>query len=259
MSPAFRAKLVLMMINRYGYGQHVSDSSAYAKRCAALLRTPDVLRLNGDGPELEEIVDRLERRVDAGPVRHCLGGEHAYLRLAGGAMRYIVPVLLVLASACGDNRAPDAPAVEIVTGFDWRPEYDQALEVWTPVGFHTDREGKALESGNLTARECAPDWYELGDTDCTITVELAREANLEENYHARGFADRARRQIIIDARYTGAELVHVVAHEVGHVVLNAGHLEPGRVGVMQSGSSWLELTDDDLEHACNEINICRAR
>lgn len=152
--------------------------------------------------------------------------------------------------ACGDNAAPSAPAIRIVTGYEWTVEYTLGVEVWNPVGFEL--------AGALELEVCPRDWYELGLSGCELRIELARESYLVERYGARALADRARRQIVIDARYTGPELVHLVAHEVGHVALDAGHLERGRVGVMMAGGNETELTGADLELACHEVSLCRA-
>jgi hypothetical protein len=49
----FRAKLVLLAVNEYAYGDHVSDQLAFRLRCRAVLRNNYGVRLTRPPPALK--------------------------------------------------------------------------------------------------------------------------------------------------------------------------------------------------------------
>lgn len=159
-------------------------------------------------------------------------------------MRTII-VLVGILAACGDNAAPRAPLVDVVTAYP-ADEYELGIDAWARLGFEAGSNG----------RECPRYWYASDDFDCTITVQLARESYLRERYGADGLADRETRTIVIDARYSDHLLVHLAAHELGHILLDAGHLEPGAVGIMQTGTAETVASRADFDLACESIGIC---
>jgi hypothetical protein len=65
-STTFRARLALMAVGRYGFGDHVTDPSAYHARMVTLHRqswtTPLVLKADPETPDL--------------PVFRCIGKMH---------------------------------------------------------------------------------------------------------------------------------------------------------------------------------------
>jgi hypothetical protein len=139
--------------------------------------------------------------------------------------------VLVLLAACAPNY-PDGPAVRVEPS-----GYEESVDVWNPLGFHLGDRG----------RECLKRWMDVPDTDCHITIHVYREDGLAETGSA-GLADRANRRVIIDSRWTGRFLVHVGAHEFGHLLLNTG--DHTTEGVMSSDGS-VSLSDDDIALACS--------
>src|SRR5690606_27993297 len=103
--------------------------------------------------------------------------------------------------------------------------------------------------------ECPRDWYARGETDCTITVHLSLWPRFRERYGMDGAADRATRGIVIDDRYSGALLHHLVAHELGHVLLDTGHHHER--GILSSlGTADTVATRADYALACKSIGVC---
>lgn len=158
----------------------------------------------------------------------------------------LVCVACSACGACGDNSPPPAPLVHIVPDSSgWRDEYELGVESWSRLGFALGDDGV----------ECPRYWYRDGETNCTITIHISLWPRFRERYGADAAAHRETRGIVIDDRYTGHLLHHLVAHEVGHVLLDAGHHDGA--GIMSSrGTADTAATGDDYAHACRAIGLC---
>jgi hypothetical protein len=153
-------------------------------------------------------------------------------------------LLVVLVVACS---SPSGPFVNIIPdGSGMRDEYALGLDAWRDLGF------VAGDSGI----ECPRYWYASGDADCTITVWISRWPNFRERYGVDAAADRETRGIVIDERYSGHLLVHLAAHELGHVLLDAGHLGPGERGIMDPHTAETIASAADYALACASIGVC---
>lgn len=156
--------------------------------------------------------------------------------------------LLLAATACTTEAPPPAPLVSIVPDSAGpHVEYDQGLAAWARLGFTPGDNGV----------ECPRDWYVAGEVDCTITIYIALWPQFKERYGHDALTDRATRGVIIDDRYSGRLLVHLAAHEIGHVLLDTGHLQPGQVGIMSGeGLTETKAWPADYELACESIGYC---
>ncbi len=73
-----------------------------------------------------------------------------------------------------------------------------------------------------------------------------------------GFSSTTTRVIHLNARYGDWKLSNIAAHEVGHQLLNSGHLQFGE-GVMSTTTNrWFSLTSDDLGFACAVAERCES-
>lgn len=154
--------------------------------------------------------------------------------------------IVVLALLVGCTTTPDAPLVHIIPDSSgMRDEYTAGLLAWSALGFTAGDNGI----------ECPRDWYARGETNCTIVIWISRWPRFVERYGVDGAADRETRGIIVDDRYTGRLLVHLAAHELGHILLDAGHHDER--GIMSSlGTTETAASDADYALACESIGVC---
>lgn len=138
----------------------------------------------------------------------------------------------------------------------------------------SDNDPEIVEIG----RQGVEAWGELGfvNDEKGVPLKITRVPNLhsDDKYMNKlnGHADTENRHIQVEARLTGDALLHVVVHELGHVMLGcAVHLgatletrDRPVMGVMVDGSArmglWLTMvTQDDLDWACDCTGICVKR
>lgn len=162
-------------------------------------------------------------------------------------MRSLALLLLV---ACASAR-PQGPTaiVRFYAPEEWTSE-DRAhiadgLSAWRDLGFET-----LVEAASDLPR-CPDDWFRVGRVDCVLVIDVRREAGLMTRYRARGQADRVTDTVFVDELLAGEELAHVLAHEVGHVILNTP--KHTTYGVMDSGGWLRRLTAKDRALACEAI------
>ncbi len=163
--------------------------------------------------------------------------------------------VLVLAAALAGcvDATPRAPDV-VLTGDVRGPVLDGA-RAWEVLGFNVG----SVDGGLV---ECPRYWYSDG-TDprtCAIRIAVVREDNVATTYGAFGLASADKRRITLDTLLYWVEsydLRWFAAHEVGHVLLDAGHLD-AEPAIMNPDTrpSAREPTDADLALACESIGVC---
>lgn len=159
-------------------------------------------------------------------------------------------IALIGLAAC--TPAVEAPLVELRG--DLTVEIEDAAAVWAPLGFR-------FTTLVVDQPTCSRRWHEDG-TDplaCVIRIDVVREDNLLARYGAAGLADREGRIVYLDtlAYWTDRyDMPWLAAHEIGHVLLDAGHIS-GAAAVMNPDDRSRTPTDADLELACETIGACR--
>lgn len=171
-------------------------------------------------------------------------------------MKAICLLFALLVTACAMEPPTGAPAVRFVYPDDTVLESDKALAdksvlAWGELGFTITTE-EGLE-------ECPREWYDGGDGNCVVTIELAADVFYDNRgYKVAGHASREHRTIGIDKDIHGPRFLLTMTHEVGHILLDASHMEADKPGVMNPRGGK-EVTQYDLDFACDEINICVTR
>lgn len=174
-------------------------------------------------------------------------------------MRTILIALLSIA-ACADAPRPDAPLVRLVvvnsdpgrTPAEPRAEHIDGALAWSPLGFDVE-----LEDGTYPLTECQRRWYASASSDaraCQLTIGVVLVDYLIERRGTSALANRDERWIAVDTRLTGYELTIAVAHEIGHVVLDAPNEDHTPTGIMSGTTA--RMSDDDRDLACRNIRIC---
>lgn len=104
---------------------------------------------------------------------------------------------------------------------------------------------------------CPHDWSFKHMTECKIRVGVQQVPDSYLPPGTAAFSDRSTDVISIGARFHGEYLVHLGAHEFGHILLNTSqHLPAGVPGIMQSGSDIIDPTPGDWALACVSTGIC---
>lgn len=167
---------------------------------------------------------------------------------------------LLLASLLlgGCASANSGPTVAITFfGDPWSKDdmarVESGSEVWDRLGFLY-----ILDPDEKVDMEVCPhDWAFRRLTECKIRVGVQQVPDSSLPSGAAAFSDRSTGVVSIGASFHGEYLVHLGAHEFGHVLLNtAQHLPPGVPGIMQSGSGLTEPTVGDWALACISTGIC---
>lgn len=158
----------------------------------------------------------------------------------GRCSAVVVALFLI---GCAVDR-PSAPAVRLVVDRDL-----PGIDVWSPLGFDVEIVPAWPTDG---APECARQWYAAHDTACAITINASIEPNVLGRTGSRAASSRDDRWIAIDAAIEPARMTNAVAHELGHILLDA---DQHTVGGVMGGSSDVMLTVD-YELACSSIAIC---
>lgn len=168
-------------------------------------------------------------------------------------------VLSVLLSACAacatEAPAPiyDLPRVAVYLDEDTPLDVDAVMEgaaLWNDLGFDVVAYDPAARM-----RQCPNRWYELGDVDCELGAYIQAADDLGPA--VLGETIRDLRQIWIRSDIQDPTLV--VAHELGHLVLDTGeHLEGDDRGVMATSTATavFEITEADRGLVCNAIGAC---
>lgn len=161
--------------------------------------------------------------------------------------------LLLLAALAGCTEPTLVnPTVELRG--DAGPRALEASEVWEELGFRTTL-------SDFGQPDCAPDWYATAWEPCAIRVDFIDDPNQTEEWGTIGQAAPALRRIWIDALIAwdpdkDATYRMVVAHELGHILLDtANHLPPELDGLMGGGNDG-QLSDADRDWACERIGAC---
>lgn len=130
---------------------------------------------------------------------------------------------------------------------------EQVAGSWKALGL----QWSFTDDPNRSPNHCPHDWPAKNLVDCVIDVGLYKKDGMAEQGSA-GWSNRATNESWIDSRWTGLYLLHVVAHEIGHQVLNTSeHLADK--GIMMSGwNEWLASSADHalacktIKRACNK-------
>ena len=151
----------------------------------------------------------------------------------------MVASLLVVFAACAVDREPN---VRIVSD---EPVMTSAANQWHELGYL---------AGDAAGPECGDVRDALAGEPCQVTIVVERWPMLKERYGVYAMADVESRLVVIDARFTDYyDLLAMAAHETGHILLDAGHLPAGQIGVMAtSGAAW-NPTDADYAMACETV------
>lgn len=133
-------------------------------------------------------------------------------------------------------------------------EYVDGAHAWEFLGFDFIDERYA---GPLP--ECDRFWYVDHVKPCVITITVVVDPYLIEKYGADGAAFRAERQTHLDDsvwQHGSAYVAMIVAHEVGHVLLDTDvHTAEGLLsGAQENKPLWPSPEDSAL--ACQEIGVC---
>lgn len=165
-------------------------------------------------------------------------------------MHWLVTIAL-LASCATRPHGPTA-VLRFATPGMWSPSDVEAVRrgasVWVRLGF------RSFVEHVPHLPECPNDWHRRGITECAITVGVVRDPHLLEHEGVDGMASRERHEIIVDSRWDGWNLTALVAHELGHILLNTPrHLDPGDEGVMaKAGAEW-QPSQADERLACETV------
>lgn len=161
------------------------------------------------------------------------------------ALTAAVAALATWATGCTTD-VPEQPYVTFAPKDGPLPEYDDAIDIWSSLGFRA-----APPEGTPP---CEHNWYDIDQTECTIRVSLER-GDLSY-FGIWGFTIREEGLVMIHSKLVGDELTFAVAHELGHVLLDSGeHLMGDERGIM-SGVTTLRLSDDDRALACRVRGFC---
>lgn len=158
------------------------------------------------------------------------------------------PLLIALILSACTTVTPSPPTVHLSGTVDRNTEL--GLRVWESMGFERD-DASDLE-------ECPRHWPDAVDR-CQLTITLGYVGYLERDTGAIGWAHLNERTIEIDSYVKGAtDGSRIFAHELGHVLLDAGHLPDGQHGVMQAiGAPWTEEPwPRDRDLACRSVGLC---
>ena len=148
-------------------------------------------------------------------------------------------ILLVALSACAVDSTPN---VQVISD---EPVMATAAHQWHELGYAV---------GEIDAPECHDVRDALAGEPCVVSIVVQRWPMLKERYGTYAMSDRETRLVVIDSRFTDYyDLLTMGTHEMGHILLDAGHLEPGEIGVMsESGVGWTP-TDADYALACRSV------
>ena len=125
------------------------------------------------------------------------------------------------------------------------PEYVEAAQAWEAIDF-------TVELGTFgDMPECSRHWYQNDETDCQITITIAR-IETRETYGTDALSNISQRAVAIDWRIVDrAELMTATAHEVGHILLDTHRHTRG--GIM-GGQGWKMFAPwPDKQLACMTI------
>lgn len=152
--------------------------------------------------------------------------------------------------------APRAPTVRLhlVEPAQWTADdrrwVNDVGSVWAKLGLAWE----VTESTDRAAHVCPRDWAARGVTACTIDIGLYRRPNMRADGYV-GLSDRATDESWIDAALRGYELLHVLAHEIGHQLFDTGE-HPAGAAIMGRSDFTPNAVDYDL--ACRTIRrACR--
>ncbi len=165
-----------------------------------------------------------------------LTGPSVYLRL--GTSYDLVPDV----PGNGARQPWDADDAEWIVG---------GLYEWEKLGFEAhviDEEIDASLSELPADVRAYPPFEEMKMS--YIFVDVYRDSWLQEDGRYAGLHPRGERVIFIHAGISKGYLREVVAHELGHLLLDAGHLPTYQSGLMSGPSESSTLTDDDYAFAC---------
>jgi len=159
-------------------------------------------------------------------------------------------ILIVLLGCVHKPQGPTA-ILRFVDPTVWTAKDRHGVEagalVWQDVGFKTQLEG------TTSLPRCPNNWYQQSPqvTQCMIEIGVIRERGLMLNYQDMGQADRDRDTIRVDSSLINFDLIHVIAHEVGHIILNTP--KHTTKGVMLSGGWEWALSVEDKALACETV------
>lgn len=160
--------------------------------------------------------------------------------------------LLVFVVGCVSEFVPSAPQVQLWGRNEGAPQWttiEDGVHAWAALGFELVDESP-LEP-------CPHRWYEEGITECLIPIGIALGPIVVDGMEYGGLADRETRTVYLNDEQTGDAFAEAAMHEIGHILLDAGHLEPGEVGVMSTPYPMSpEPTEADYALACATIGIC---
>lgn len=158
----------------------------------------------------------------------------------------LLALLLTSCGACIDTQSPN---VQIVGNGDHEALVDGANS-WLSLGYRATLEPIGLP-------ECADVREALAGEACQITIAVRWQLGLIETRGVNAMADRRGREVVIDMRYQSYyQVLPLAAHELGHVLLDSGHLPEGVRGIMGVSAGLWSPTDADYALACESLGVC---
>lgn len=159
-------------------------------------------------------------------------------------------LLLLFILACTPKPRGPTILVHYVYPQQWtksdREYVEKVAASWKALGF----KWLFTDDPNRSPNHCPHDWPTKGLVNCVIDVGLYKKDGMAEEGKA-GYSDRNTNESWIDSRWVGLYLLHVVAHEIGHQVINTW--EHVTAGIMKSGGSAWSASPQDLSLACHLI------
>jgi hypothetical protein len=180
--------------------------------------------------------------------------EHGWIAFLSGllngiALACLVAFALMHCTGCAARPTGPTAIIRLHSPGEWSHgdlvSVEEGLAAWRSLGFVTSVE----KTSQLPP--CPNNWAAQGLTDCVLVIGLSSLPGMMVNHKARGWADRVTDTIAIDSIIGGSELVHVIAHEVGHILLNTS--KHTTHGVMNSGGWMRNLSAKDRALACETI------
>lgn len=162
-------------------------------------------------------------------------------------MRLLIVLLLV---ACTPKPLGPTVRVHYVYPEEWSKDDRKYIESTAASWKKLRLKWEFTEDRNRATNHCPSDWPIKKIVDCVIDVALYRKTGLREEGLA-GYSDRGTNESWIDIHWHGLYLLHVVAHEVGHQILNTW--EHVTSGIMEKGGDKWMPSKEDHALACKQL------
>jgi hypothetical protein len=166
-------------------------------------------------------------------------------------MRTAVAFVGALTCACTPKPRGPTVLVHYVYPEQWTKTDKQYVEQASVSWKKLSLRWSFTEDANRSKNACPSDWPAKDLVNCVIDIGLYKKDGMFEKGTA-GESNRDTNESWVDSRLSGLYLLHVVAHEIGHQVLNTWeHLTVK--GIMTSGGDEIIASPADHALACKTI------